>query len=133
MRGGAIPLLAWGTVLLVLYVGNWIWEGRPVQFGETLLAVLVVYAGAGLLWLLRREAIRRGPPPAQPGLESLPEGSLAAMVAGLSVGMILFGLAWARFLVLFGLATLIASGGRLATELRAERRAREELTQERRG
>jgi uncharacterized iron-regulated membrane protein len=123
-------LLAWGTVLLVLYVGNWIWEGRPVQIGETLLAVLVVYAGAGLLWLLRRDAIRRGAPPAQPEPEALPEASLAAVVAGLSVGMILFGLAWAKFLVLFGLATLIASLGRLVTELRAERRTREQLSRE---
>ncbi len=129
MRGGAIPLLAWGTLLLVLYVGNWIWEGRPLQVGVTLLAVLLVYLGAGLLSLRRREAIRRGPPPAHHELEVLPTASLASVVAGLSIGMILFGLAWAQFLVLFGLGTLIAALGRLAVELRAERRGRDRLGQ----
>ena len=133
MRGGAIPLLAWGTLLLVLYVGNWIWEGRPVEVGVTLLAVGVVYAGAGLLWLLRREAIKRGPPPADPEPEPLPTASLASVSAGLSVGMILFGLAWAQFLILFGLATLIASLGRLSLEVRAERRDRERVRQRRAG
>jgi uncharacterized iron-regulated membrane protein len=129
MRGGAIPLLAWGAVLLVLYVGNWIWEGRAVQIGVTLLAVLLVYAGAGLLWLRRREAIKRGPPPAELELEPLPTASLASLVAGVSIGMILFGLAWARFFVLFGLATLIASVGRLFIEVRAERRERDRVRQ----
>jgi len=131
MRGGAIPLLAWGSLLLLLYVGNWIWEGRPVEVGVTLLAVGLVYGGAGLLWLRRREAVKRGPPPPQTDPESLPGASLASVMAGLSIGMILFGLAWAKFLVLFGLATLIASLGRLAIELRAERSSRDRLRQER--
>jgi hypothetical protein len=129
MRGGAIPLLAWATLLLVLYIGNWIWEGRPVEIGTTLLAVVLVYAGAGLLWLLRREALKKGPPPADLAPEPLPTASLASLTAGVSVGMIVFGLAWARFFVLFGLATLIASLGRLMREVRAERRSRDRIRQ----
>ncbi len=43
--------------------------------------------------------------------------------------MILFGLAWAQFLILFGLATLITSLGRLSLEVRAERRDRERVRQ----
>ena len=31
MRGGAIPVLAWGTLLLVLFVGNWIWDNTSHQ------------------------------------------------------------------------------------------------------
>ncbi len=31
MRGGAIPVLAWGTLLLVLFVGNWIWDNRLIN------------------------------------------------------------------------------------------------------
>ena len=63
MRGGAIPMLAWGTLLLVLFIGNWIWDAKPVNGAA---------AAAGhadrlrrrrsALWLARREAIRRGPP-----------------------------------------------------------------------
>lgn len=127
MRGGAIPLLAWGTVLLVLYAINWIWEGKAIQFGTTLAAVLIIYAGAVLLWLARRDALRRGPPPAAPELEPVPQASTGAVFTGLSVGAILFGLVWAKFLVFFGAGTLVLSLGRLAVELRSERATRERL------
>lgn len=131
MRGGAIPLLAWGTLLLVLYVGNWIWQGgRIVQVGVTLWAILVIYGGAGLLWLARRDTLRRGPPELERDPEALPRVSLAAVVAGLSVGAIAFGMAWARFIVDFGVAMLVLSLGRLAIELRAERRSRRRVVEE---
>jgi uncharacterized membrane protein HdeD (DUF308 family) len=131
MRGGAIPLLAWGTVLLVLYAINWVWEGRAIQIATTVFAILVIYAGGVGLRLRRRDALEPGPPPLEPEPEPLPVASLASVVAGLSIGMILFGLAWSRFLVYFGVAVLLTALGRLAVELRAERVSRERSARER--
>ncbi len=131
MRGGALPMFAWGTVLLVLYVGNWIWEGRIVQVGSTVMALLIIYLAGLLVWMLRRDAVRRGPPEADPGPEPAPAASSGAVLAGLSVGAIMFGVAWAKFLVYFGAGMLVLSLGRIVVELRAERlmaeRARQEL------
>ncbi|MGN6872623.1 MAG: hypothetical protein ACTHMY_29895 [Solirubrobacteraceae bacterium] len=124
MRGGAIPVLAWGTILLVLAIGNWIWNGRPVGSGVASAAVLIIYAFGVILWLSRREAIRRGPPEPRPVLDSVPQASLAAAGIGISLGCILFGIAWARFLVAFGIGVLVLSIGRLVLEMRAERRSR---------
>jgi uncharacterized iron-regulated membrane protein len=124
VRGGSIPLLAWGTLLLVLFIINWIWNARAVSAATAAFAALVIYAFAVLLWLSRRESVRRGPPPARSEPENVPEHSLAAAMAGLSVAAILFGLVWANFLVYFGAAVLAASLGRLALELRAERQSR---------
>lgn len=125
MRGGAIPLVAWGTLLLVLFVGNWVWDDKPVNAAVAAFAALVIYLGAGLLWLANREAIRRGPPAPSPAPQTVPESSLAAVGVALSVAAILFGLAWANFLVYFGLAMLVLALGRIAIEVRAERRSRE--------
>ncbi|MBV8955145.1 MAG: hypothetical protein JO179_13490 [Solirubrobacterales bacterium] len=130
MRGGAIPLLAWGTLLLVLYAGHWIWDAKPVASIETAVAMLIIYAGGVALWLARRESIRRGPPPARPKVEAAPSMSLGAAVAGLSVGTILFGLAWAQFLVYFGAGVLLLSLGRVWVELRAEHASRRAALEE---
>jgi hypothetical protein len=132
MRGGAIPLLAWGTLLLVLFIGNWIWDAKTVNAAVAAFAALVIYAFGALLVLARREAIRRGPPTPRSGHEIVPGHSLAAVVAGLSVAAILFGLVWANFLVYFGAAVLILSLGRLALELRAERDSRRRVDPARR-
>ena len=43
------------------------------------------------------------------------------MAIGLSIGCALFGIAWAKFLVYFGVGLLVLSVGRLVLELRAER------------
>ena len=124
MRGGAIPVLAWGTILLVLAVGNWVWDAKPVNAGAASAAVAIVYVFGVALWASRREAIRRGPPEARPVLDSVPQASVAAAGIGVSLGCILFGIAWARFLVDFGTGLLVLSIGRLVLELRAERRSR---------
>jgi hypothetical protein len=124
MRGGAIPVLAWGTILLVLAIGNWVWDAKPVNAGVASAAVAIVYLFGVALWISRREAIRRGPPEAQPKLDSVPQASLAAAGIGVSLGCILFGIAWAKFLVDFGIGLLVLSVGRLVLELRAERRSR---------
>jgi hypothetical protein len=124
MRGGAIPPLAWGTLLLVLLAINWIWTGDAIQVGSFGFAALVVYGAALGLWLGRREALRRGPPPPEPELDPEPEASVAAVVIGLSIACVLFGVVWSNFLVLFGAGTLLLSLGRLVIELRAERATR---------
>jgi uncharacterized iron-regulated membrane protein len=126
MRGGAIPILAWGTILLVLAIGNWIWNGKPVGSGAASAAVLIIYVFGVIVWLSRREAIRRGPPEPRPDLDSVPQASLAAAGVGVSLGCILFGIAWAKFLVDFGIGLLVLSIGRLVLEIRAERRSRVE-------
>lgn len=121
MRGGAIPLLAWATVLVVLLAINWIWTGDAIQVGSFAFAALVIYVGGGLAVLAHREAVRPGPPEPRSDPEAVPSSSLAAAVAGLSVACILFGVVWSNFLVIFGAGTLVLSLGRLALELRAER------------
>ena len=131
MRGGAIPLLAWGTLLLVLFIGNWIWNAKAVNAAEAGLAALIIYAGAFLLWRARREALRRGPPSSSSEPQALPEGSLAAVLAGLAIGSILFGMVWGRFLVIFGIGLLAAALGRGIQELRAERRSRDQARESR--
>ena len=124
MRGGALPLLAWGTLLLVLSSINWIWEGRLIQAATTAFAILIVYGTALVLWSRRREAIRPGPPPTETAPEALPSASVGAVIIGLAVACVLFGLVWAQFLVFFGLAMLALGLGRVTLERRDQRRAR---------
>jgi hypothetical protein len=124
MRGGAIPILAWGTILLVLAIGNWVWNDRLVAGLAASGAVAIIYLFGLAVWLARREAIRRGPPGQRAELETLPQTSLAAVGIGVSAGCALFGLAWAKFLLDFGIALFIVSVGRMALELRAERASR---------
>jgi hypothetical protein len=127
VRGGAIPILAWGTILLVLAIGNWVWDAKPVNGAAATAAVAIIYGFGVAVWLARGEAIRRGPPEPRTEVENVPAASVSAMVIGLSVGCALFGLVWARFLLYFGIAMLVASVGRLAVELRAERASRRQV------
>ena len=122
MRGGAIPLLAWGTLLLVLFIGNWIWDAKPVNAAVAGFGALVIYLAAIALWLARRESVRRGPPPPSSGPEAVPTFSAGAPLIGLSIACALFGLVWAKFLLYFGIGMLLLALGRIALELRAQRR-----------
>jgi uncharacterized iron-regulated membrane protein len=131
MRGGAIPLLTWGTILLVLAVGNWVWNDKTVGGLAATGAVVIIYCFGVALWVARREAIRRGAPEQRDDVENVPQMSVAAMVMGLSVGCALFGLVWARFLLYFGIAMFVLSLGRLFVELRAERATRDTFLGER--
>ncbi|MGO9497137.1 MAG: hypothetical protein ACLQA5_10615 [Solirubrobacteraceae bacterium] len=125
MRGGAIPIFAWGTILLVLAVGNWVWNDRWANSGAASAAVLIIYLFGVAVWLARRkEALRRGPPEPSSEPESVPQASLAAAGIGVSAGCALFGLAWARFLLDLGIALFILALGRLILEVRAERASR---------
>ena len=132
MRGGAIPLLAWGTILLVLCIGNWVWDDKPVNGAAATAAVVIVYSFGAALWLRRREAIRRGPPEPRDEVERVPQMSVGAVTMGLAAGCALFGLAWAKFLLYFGIAMFVLGLGRLAVELRAERATRSSVLGEER-
>ena len=127
MRGGAIPIFAWGTILLVLAIGNWVWNGRAVGSGAATAAALIIYGFGVAVWLRRREAIRRGPPGPRSEPEAVPQASLAAMLIGLSAGCALFGLAWAKFLLYFGIAMFVVGVGRLIIEFRAARATRRDV------
>ena len=130
MRGGAIPLLTWASILLVLFIGNWIWDSKPVNVAEAGVSVLIIYAFGVSLWIARREAIRRGPPEPRTEHEVIPQTSVAAMLIGLAAGCALFGLAWATFLLYFGIAMFVAGVGRLIVEVRAARVTRREVLAE---
>ena len=132
MRGGAIPLLAWGTGLLVLLAINWIWTGDAIQVGTFWMATLIIYVGGGLLVLLHRSAMRKGPPRPRTDPEAVPQQSFAATAVGLSVGCILFGAVWADFLVFFGVGVLVLALGRWVLELRAQRATSARLREEER-
>lgn len=132
MRGGAIPLMAWGTLLVVLLVGNWVWTGDAIQVGTFALAAGLIYAGAALLVALDRQALHKGPPAPTDEPEAIPTASLAAVAAGLAIACIGFGLVWAGFLIYFGAGVLVLSLGRLALEVRAEHQTREALEEQRR-
>jgi hypothetical protein len=56
----------------------------------------------------------------------MPQASVAAAGIGVALGCILFGIAWAKFLVDFGIGLLVLSIGRLVLEMRHERRSRTE-------
>jgi Na+/H+-translocating membrane pyrophosphatase len=125
MRGGAIPLLAWAALLVVLLTINWIWTGDAIQVTTFAFAGLVIVGSAiAVVILSRREALRRGAPPSSPQLEAVPRASLASVLVALSVAMMVFGLAFGRFLIYFGAGLLIVSLGMAARELVAERRQR---------
>jgi hypothetical protein len=124
VRGGAIPILTWATILLVLCIGNWVWDDKAVNGAAATAAVAIVYAFGVAVWLARREAIRRGPPEPRTEIEDVPQASVSAVAIGLSIGCALFGLAWAKFLLYFGIGLLVVSLGRLALELRAEHATR---------
>jgi peptidoglycan/LPS O-acetylase OafA/YrhL len=121
MRGGALVVLIWASLLFVLYLAHAIYAGEPAQ-----IAITAGSLGMMLLWgllaaLTGREALRRGPPPASRSVEAVPDVSFAAALIGFSVATIGFGFVWGRFLTYFGAGLLVLSLGRLAIELRAQR------------
>ncbi len=125
MRGGAIAVLAWAGLLALLGLLNLVWTGSAIQAASFGLAVSAI-AGLGLaLTLAARDAIRRGPPGPREDPEAVPGSSLAAMLAALGFGAFVFGFAFGRFPVYFGIALMVAAAGRLVLELRAQRRWRE--------
>lgn len=132
MRGGAIPILTWGSLLAVLGVINWIWTDDAIQVATFACAVFVALSVVVTLALrTRREALRPGPPrpPSEP--EAVPLASLGSVLVAVSLAAIMFGLAFGVFLVYFGAGLLVASLGRVSVELRSERRSRERWLRDR--
>jgi hypothetical protein len=125
MRGGSIPLLAWGALLAVLMAICWIWTGDAIQVGTFAFAVLVVWGGAALIAAEGgREALRRGVPRDVRRAEAIPTASLGAVLVAMAIGSIIFGFAFGRFLVFFGAGLLLVSAGILLFEIRGQRRTR---------
>ena len=132
MRGGAIPPLVWGTLILIALILNLIWEGAQLRVGLFAYTVLIIYVGALVLFLLYRPAARKGEPEYESQPDPLPRLSLSAAGAGISIGLIVFGLVFGKFLIYLGGALLLAAGARLARELRAQRRTLRRVQRERR-
>lgn len=131
MRGGAIPLLAWGTLNLVLLVLNWVWEGAGIHVGLFAFTVVVVYLGALALALARgRRVLRRGAPEYVGDPEALPRVSFAAAGVGVAIALAAFGLVFGTFLIVVGGVLLALCLGRLLAELRWQRRATEAVRRE---
>ena len=128
MRGGSIPLLAWGSILAVLMAICWIWTGDAIQVGTFAFAVTVVWGGAVLLAAEGgRQSLRRGEPPPVRDPEAVSTSSLGAVLVAVAVGSIVFGFAFGRFLVFFGAGLLVVSLGIVVYEVRGQRRARRGL------
>jgi hypothetical protein len=125
MRGGALPLLAWGTLLALLMILNGVWTGDRIQVATFAFACVVVFGGAlALIAIGRSKAARRGEPEAPMRPEAVPVVSLSAVGIAVAVASMVFGLAFGHFLIYFGAGLLIVSLGAVAREVRAERRLR---------
>jgi Na+/H+-translocating membrane pyrophosphatase len=123
VRGGAIPIFLWGTLLLILMVINVIWARSGIQAATFAYAIAAVYGTAFVLTILRRDSMRKGPPAREPAPEAIPRNSLAAMTLGIAIGTMMFGVVFGKFLVFIGGAVWLLAAGRLVVEVRAERRS----------
>jgi hypothetical protein len=122
VRGGAIPIIAWGALLAVLTVGNAIWEGKWLPAGQFALATLIIFGfGAAVVAISGRPALRKGPPAAHGDPEALPDASAGAVGAAVSLALLMFGFVFGSALIYLGAGFLILSLGRIAIELRAQR------------
>lgn len=126
MRGGAIPILVWGTILTVAYALLVIWTGSGVNAAVTGFAVLITFGtGLALVLLRPREALRKGPPPASPEPRAIISSSLGAVLFAIGVGVMVFGFAFGHFIIYFGAGLIVASSGVLTLESASRRRALE--------
>jgi Na+/H+-translocating membrane pyrophosphatase len=125
MRGGSIPLFAWGLLLVVLLVVNAVWTSDTIQVTLFGFAAGVVFLSAIAFGVASRgEALRRGAPAASGDPEAVPTSSLGAVMVAVGFAALMFGLVFGSFLIYFGAGVVIASLGLLAREMRDERRAR---------
>jgi hypothetical protein len=124
MRGGAWPLLIFGSLLVIFGIGNRIWTGDDVQSATYAFAAAASYLTAAAVSVVGRgEPARRGAPPETEVTRAIPAGSAGAVVASLGAGTLGLGFVFGKFLV-FGGGGLLALGVvLLVRELRAQRRA----------
>jgi hypothetical protein len=128
MRGGSLPLLAWGALLAVLMVICWIWTGDAIQVATFGFAVAVVWGSAVLLAAAGRgEPLRRGPPPPDPTPHPVSTASMGSLLVAVAVASIVFGFAFGKFMIFFGIGLLILALGLLARDRAEERRIRRAL------
>lgn len=126
MRGGAIPLLVWGSLIAVILALNWVWTGDAIQVASFAFTVLTVLGWALALVLQRpREALRRGQPSPSDEPQTVSSASYGSMLLAVGAATIVFGLAFGQFLVFFGAGLMVVAAGVVARELHAERRARQ--------
>jgi Na+/H+-translocating membrane pyrophosphatase len=123
VRGGAIPIFLWGTLLLVLMIINVIWARSGIQAATFAYAIFAVYGTALALFVVRRESVRKGPPIQESSPQAIPRSSLAAMTLGIAIGAMMFGVVFGKFLVFIGGGIWLLAAGRLVVEVRAQRRS----------
>ena len=123
MRGGALPLMFWATLLALFGIMNAIWTADTIQVATFAAGVLAVASLAGALALRSRDALRRGEPPPSDAPEAIPRASSAAVLVALGLGMLVFGFAFGHFPIYLGSGVILAGLGRLWVEKRAQRRA----------
>ncbi len=117
-------MLIWSGLLLVLYAGNWVWEGKKIDTGQTLFAVALILAWAIGIALASRHALRGGAPARETEPETAPEASFGSAGLAIAVAIAAFGAIFGHFLYYFGAAVALLSLGRIALEVRASRRTR---------
>ncbi len=130
MRGGAIPIFAWGLLNLILFIANTVWNGKLMDSLASGFAALAIFLlGVAVMIGTGRVALRKGPPEPTRRVEPVAGASLGAVVAGLSVACLLYGFVFGSFLVFFGAGMLVLSLGRVIFEVRSERQSVRELTE----
>jgi hypothetical protein len=129
MKGGAIPLAIWATLIAGLFAAHWLWTGDTLQNGAFGFALGLIVACGTLAVLHDRDAIRPGPPEPDVDPQTLPSASLGAVVIAAAVVACGFGLVFGAFLVFISAGILAGGIVILARELAGERRARTHWTQ----
>lgn len=124
MRGGALPVIAWGCLLGALMATNAIWTGDDIQIATFAFAILVILSIVVLLGISsRRRALQPGAPEGDQGAESVPDISFGTALAGVGLGALIFGLAFGHFFIYFGAGLIVIGLARVGLELRAEHRS----------
>lgn len=121
MRRPGVAIFVWAVILAVLAVVLWaVFEEvdwLSVVMPAFAVGVTVVAAVAG--WrAARRAALREYEP------QAAPQTSWSAVLAGISVALVLVGLEAGTFLVFIGAGLFAFAAGGLAREWSAERRVR---------